>query len=171
MAAARRAWPAGRRSEKRGGRLQGLEAARPSCPPLPPTHPPRAELRSSPVHAHTLAGSWKLAGFAYSSPQDFQTPNQKAYDYSDPDPTLLQQVTQVGARCQQAAHPPKAAARSDARWCQPRPRLRARLRAAERLCRLLQCATCGARGLAMLAKAPVFPRQQLCAISCLIVML
>ncbi|PRW61454.1 SCY1 2 [Chlorella sorokiniana] len=43
----------------------------------------------------TQSGSWKLAGFGFSSPLDYAAaPGQSVYDYSDSDPTLLQQATQ-----------------------------------------------------------------------------
>lgn len=42
------------------------------------------------------AGGWKLAGFSFSSPLDYASaPGQSVYDYSDSDPTLVQQATQV----------------------------------------------------------------------------
>lgn len=42
------------------------------------------------------AGSWKLAGFGFSAPLDYAAaPGQSVYDYSDSEPTLLQQATQV----------------------------------------------------------------------------
>jgi len=41
-------------------------------------------------------GGWKLAGFGFSSPLDYAAaPGKLVYDYSDSDPTLLQQATQV----------------------------------------------------------------------------
>lgn len=42
------------------------------------------------------AGSWKLAGFGFSAPLDYAAaPGQSVYDYSNLEPTLLQQATQV----------------------------------------------------------------------------
>jgi len=57
--------------------------------------PSAAASAASDAHVCIRAGAWKLAGFAFSAPQDFQTPNQRAYDYSEPHPDPLQQVTQV----------------------------------------------------------------------------
>jgi hypothetical protein len=79
--------------------------ARQSCPRLSSqhVHPPAQSLRPA-LRACcrcAVAGAWKLAGFAFSAPLDFRSPDQKAYDYSERDPSLLQQVTQVGAGCLQ----------------------------------------------------------------------
>ena len=65
-----------------------------------------AEATCTAAGSRVCAGGWKLTGFGFSSPLDYAAaPGQSVYDYSDSEPTLVQQATQVwygmhfGAKC------------------------------------------------------------------------